>query len=140
MPNTGANYYAGNNGAATINGTALDLVRWSVNPTATVVAFINSLTGKHPARLPTFDDGGRFTVVVDFNQTTYPFSGSFSIRPGSILTNVLLYINLGANLKWQFPSAIVEGTPEELELAGKVMTSIVCLADGPYAPPGQAVA
>lgn len=137
---------AGNTASATVNGTELPIVGWDNNPTAAIVTFINSKSGGHPVRLPTFTDGGAFTIDIDFDDANNAWAAPISLYPGLILTNVRLYVIGGPSASggltptyWQYPEAIVTGNPTRVEVAGKIVSRILCIASGPFAPPGQSV-
>lgn len=153
-------YLAGINGTVSVNGTGsgagltkqLPITRWGVNPTAEIVRFINSLTGKHAVKQATFlDCTGNFDLDVD--PTNQPLAGgsAVSFKPGDTISNLWLILDLTSantgsassgtvapNLGWTFPSAIIPGMPAELVIAGKATLRANFEASGKFSPPGGA--
>lgn len=127
---------SGFTGTATINGTELPVTDWSVSPSATILQFMNSLTGKHARKSATFEDAS-FSISFDWDDSNNPFASPLTITQGATITNVKLLLDgpTGA-LYWSFPSAIVSGTPQSLQRAGKITTTLNCTADGTFAAPG----
>lgn len=124
-------------GTVTLNGTELPITNWNTAPTAVVVPFVNSLSGGHPKKLPTITDGGMVSFGYDWDDTNNPFGTPLSIRVGTILTNVKLYIDGSSGTRYKSaPSVIVVGTPLSVEVAGKISGSIVGTIDGQWAEIG----
>lgn len=128
-------------GTATINGTELPVTSWNVSPQATIQEYKNSLSGGHPVRAATFDDGGAFTIVFDWQDSSNPFGAPLSLRVGQSVTAVKLYLDGNAgSLYWSFPVAIVRSLPQSITVDGKIMTSLALVASGTYGAPGGSVA
>jgi hypothetical protein len=128
---------AGINGTATINGNELPVVSWNSAPTAVIVPFVNSLSGGHPRKLPTITDGGMFSISVDWDDANNAFTSPLSIRVGTIITNIKLYIDGSSGSRYKsIPSAIVAGTPIAVEVPGKITYSIVATVDYQWAEIG----
>jgi hypothetical protein len=129
------------NGAATSgggigSGTELPVVGWDVNPSATVLRYMNSLTGNHPAKATTFSDCD-FSIEIDWDATNQPFSTAapaLAINVTTVLTNVHLTHKTGQD--WFFPSAIVIGAPQTLRREGKIVTRLQCTSNGAWTAPG----
>lgn len=127
---------SGISGTATVNGTELPITDWSVNPSATILQFVNSLTGKHAKKASTFEDA-TFSFSFDWDDSNNPFAAPLTIVQGSTITNVKLLLDgPSGSLYWNFPSAIVVSTPQSMQRAGKITTSVNCTADGTFAAPG----
>lgn len=159
-------YLSGINGAVSLNGTGsplskqLPVTRWNVNPTAEIVRFINSLTGKHPVKQATFLDAtGTIDIDVDPSTTAgaggeQPFAATApaAFKPGDTISNLWLMLDItiaapvgqtssgtvNPSLGWTFPSAIIVGMPMELVIAGKATLRINFEASGKFSPPGGA--
>lgn len=137
-------YHAGIGGTVTINGTELALTRWSVNPSATIVAFMNSKTGKFAKKQSTFEDCD-FSFSIDYDDAANAFAAPLTLAPGQTITQVKLFLdNTAVGLPpngeyWHFPSAIIQRTPQTLEVVGRIETTIDCTSDGTYGTPGNPV-
>jgi hypothetical protein len=129
------NFKSGINGKATVNGTELAIINWNTEATVEKVEFKNSRTGTTAKKELTYRDV-RFSMEVDIDLDANPFAAPLNVRAGTKLTNVRLFINGLTGLGWTFPSAVVMGTPQRLEVAGKVITTFNCENDGPYGEPG----
>lgn len=133
-------YLSGIQGTGTINGTELPVTGWDVTPSATILEFINSKTGLHPVVQSTILRA-RFAIEFDFDPANQPFTSPLSIVVGSTLTSVNLYIDgTGGSNFWNFPSALVATTPQQLRREGKVVTRIECVASGQFKAPNGALA
>ena len=130
-------YLSGITASATINGTELPVTGWSVSPSAVILRYVNSKTGLHPVKQSTIVDA-TFSLQIDYDPTNQPFATPLAIVPGSLLTAVKLYLDFGAGNAnfWNFPQAIVAGTPQSVTREGKTVTVINCEASGQLAAPG----
>lgn len=153
-------YLAGINGTVSVGGTGsgagltkqLPITRWAVNPTAEIVRFINSLTGKHAVKQSTFLDAtGNFDMDVDPANQPFLSNLTYAFKPGDTVTNLYLILDLTAantgasgsdtvapNLGWAFPQAIIPSMPTELVIAGKASIRANFEASGKFIPPGGA--
>lgn len=124
---------SGFTGTATIGSgpTELPVVGWGVTPTATILRYFNSLTGKHPAKAATFSDLD-FFIDIDWDDSNQPFSTSpLGIVPSTALTAVKLRLDGPSGSKyWDIGNAIVVGTPQTLQRDGKIVTRLNCTASG----------
>src|SRR5690242_9841121 len=96
-------YLAGINGTVSVGGTGtgssmtkqLPITQWAVNPTAEIVRFINSLTGKHAQKQSTFLDAtGNFTMDVDPANQPFLSTLAYTFKPGDTITNLYLVLDL----------------------------------------------
>jgi hypothetical protein len=129
-------FHSGKGGTALINATELPITDWSVDPTTEIVNFRNSKTGNYSKKESTFKDCD-FSITLDHDFDANPFAAPLALVPGQTLTNVKLVLNGGSvgTSFWLFPSAIVKGTPQTLEIEGKIKTVINCTADGTWTSP-----
>lgn len=125
--------------AVAVSGTLTEfaLIRWTITPTARLVEFMNSRTGLLVQRESTFRDvGGTIAIDYDFNVPLYSSAG-FNIQPGITLSNMRLYLDQTSRYSgsgsgtgsldgsyWFINQAIPDGTPQSLDNAGKIATSI----------------
>lgn len=133
-------YRSGIDGAANINGTEVPTTTWSISPTGELSEFKNSLTGKHVALAPGFDDGGPISVGFDWSDETNAFAAPLSFRPNQQVTNLKLYISKAANIFHSFPSVYVTGIPHSLQVAGKQTLMVNFRVDGQYQLAGGVLA
>lgn len=132
--------HSGKTGTVTIaSGTStveLPITNWNVDPTTEIVNFRNSKTGNYSVKESTFKDC-TFSVAFDHDFDENPFAAPLSLDPGDELTNVKLFLNGGTSGTsfWLFPSAIVVGTPQTLEIEGKINTTINAEANGAWTKP-----
>lgn len=131
-------FKSGKTGTATFNGTELAVISWEINPSTTNVNFRNSRTGSFSKIEPTFHSAtGTVTIDRDFDAA---FSDApTSIVTGAVLTNLKLYLAGTAGIFWLLPSIVVTGTPESLNVDGKIATRITFVADGTFTYPSGAV-
>jgi hypothetical protein len=132
--------HSGKDGAATLasgtNTISLPITGWSVDPTTEIVRFRNSKTGNYSVKEGTFLDC-TFSITIDHDFDENPFASPVSLAPGLLLTDVNLFLNGGTNGTsfWDFPEAITVGTPQTLEIEGKIVTTINAEASGAWNPP-----
>jgi hypothetical protein len=134
-----ATFHSGKTGTGTVNGVEVALTDWAVDPSATIVQFINSKTGNYPKREATFRDlTGNFGIDVDFDSNI--FATPISILPGTTVTNIKLILTggTGGTLYWSIASAVIQGTPQSLSVDGKIITRVNFATDGPVTAPGGA--
>jgi hypothetical protein len=137
-------FHSGKGGTATFTpaggGTSvveLPITNWSVDPKTEMVNFRNSKTGNYSKKEATFKDCD-FTIGLDYDFDGSVFAAPISLNEGDVLTGVHLYLGPTGTTStsfWLFPSAIVLGTPQTLEVDGKIGTTINCTADGTWTPP-----
>lgn len=115
----------------------LPIVGWTVGASIEVLSYKNSLTGNHSSKATTYSDS-TFSLNYDWDDSNQPFaSGTLNIVPGTVLTNVKLLLDGTAGTRfWNYPSAIVTGTPQSVVREGKITGSIQCVANGQWAAPG----
>ena len=128
-------FHSGKDGKTTVNGNEVPITDWSVDPMATLVDFKNSKTGLFPKREATFRDA-TVSLGIDFDFDANPFAAPISITPGTTLTNTKLYLNGLAGLFHNFASLVVEGTPQQLSVEGKIITRVNCRVDGTFSLAG----
>lgn len=131
------NWKSGRTGTATINGNEVALINWNINSTVDIVMFKNSRSGRFPKREGTFFDATvSFSVDYDFDAGI--FESPISVVSGAILTNVKLFLTGGTSgTKFHlFPLLLVQGTPQSLQIDGKIATSVNCVIDGTYSLAG----
>lgn len=133
-------FHSGKGGTATIaSGTStveLPVTNWSVDPKTDMAQFKNSKTGNYAKKESTFQDCD-FTIGFDYDFDANVFAVPLSLDPGDKLTDVKLYLNGGTSgtAFWAFPSAIITGTPQSLEVDGKIATTLNATADGAWTKP-----
>lgn len=127
-------YSSGFGGYATINGTQLPVVSWSVNNPADLVVFKNSTSGNHPNRVATYTDF-TCTIVIDWDEANQPFAAPLSIVAGQIVAAVKLYAT--ASSFWGLTNMVVAGTPMQMVRDGKISTRVdLSFASGTIQYPG----
>ncbi len=133
-------FQSGRYGKALVGAVELAITGWTMNPTTEVVRFRNSLTSGGTLKEPTFTDGtGSMTVDHDFDAS--PFDAPISIVVGQFLTGVKLYLRkstpaLASEPYWDLRSILVTGTPQSLEIEGKIQTTFNFEVDGLIGYPG----
>lgn len=124
-------FHSGINGTATVNGTEPSVIGWDAEPTVEEQNFRNSKTGKFTYKEMTFYDmKGSLKLEEDFDNSI--FSAPLTLGVGQVITNLKLYLNVGKVAGsivtpgpfWLIPSANVIGTPQSLEVDGKIVTTI----------------
>jgi hypothetical protein len=131
-------FHSGNFGTAALGTNELSITSWDVQPTAQLVEFKNSKSGGFVLREATFKDCS-VTIEVDFDFGNNPFQSPFSIQPGTTLSNVNLYLHQSAaglldGLAWAFTSLVVDSTPQQLKVDGKITTKFTAKGNGSYTP------
>lgn len=139
-----ADFHSGKDGTAFVGANEMAVTGWSMNPTTEIQRFRNSLTNGATRKEVTFSDGtGTITVDHDFEDS--PFEAPISIAVGSRLTDVKLYLRKsdGAAFDtepyWDLPIILVTGTPQSLEVEGKIQTTFNFEVDGDFGYPGVPV-
>lgn len=126
MAESSSVFYSGFYGSASVGANELALMMWSVTPTVQLVEFRNSRSGNYVVRQSTFSDvSGDLTVDYDFANDY--FAAPFNLNPGTILTNLLLYLHQPSKSElsgpeWTFASVIIDSTPQTLDINGKIGT------------------
>jgi hypothetical protein len=120
--------------------TELPTISWNVNPSASIIPFRNTRTGRHTLREATFFDC-TVEVVIDYDHDANPFATPPNLTAGATITNVFLYVNGGSGAspsgdKWDFPSMIVQGTPTECSVEGKMGVRVSLVPNGLFKYPG----
>jgi hypothetical protein len=126
-----ATFHAGNTGTVTIGATELAVTGWAVDPSAEVARFRNSKTGGYTAKEVTWKEA-TFTIDVDYDFDANPFT---TLGFGTNVTNVKLYLHGATSPFWNFPKAIVVGTPQRTEVDGKITTTFNLENDGTFSTP-----
>lgn len=127
-------FNSGYKGTATIGGNEVPLINWSVSPTADMVKFMNSKSGGYVLREATFKDC-TVSFEIDYDFDANPFAAPTNITVGVELTNVRLYLNGTSGSYWNFPKLKVIGTPQQLQVTGKITTKVNCAINGTFAYP-----
>lgn len=130
-------FHSGQNGSATVGAIALPLVAWQVRPTAKVVEFRNSKTGQFIRRASAFKDAA-VVLDIDYDFDANPFATP-GLVAGATLAQVKLFVNGVAGDYWHFPSLVVDGSPQALDVRGRFITRVTCKVDGPFGYPGSPV-
>lgn len=127
-------FHAGRFGNAAVNGNPLAIIKWSINPQIKLEEFKNSNSGVIPQREGTFQDAdGELTV--DFDFANNPFQSPTNLTIGALITNLNLYLRqtaLGSldGPHWIVSNAIIESTPQDLNVDGKIGTNFKWKASG----------
>ena len=127
-------FRSGKNGKATVNGTELAITRWAVDPTTEIARFRNSRTGGFDQKDGQFQNA-TFSIGIDYDFDQSPFGAPLNITAGTQLTDVRLYLDTTTGPHWYFPSAIVTGIPQSLDVGGRIETTINGENDGTFSPP-----
>ena len=126
------------NAKVRVNGSTLYAVKWDVDPTSDMLDISN------------FEGGGYRNFIEGLKQATVtvegwwdgganPFDVPLSIKNGSILTNFRCYVSDTTGPYWDFPSAIVEGTPMSADVGMEIKWRFTVRAKGTYTfPTGNA--
>lgn len=122
-------------GTATAN-TRLNLIAWSVNPSAEKVVFRTSETSRFSEKEVTFMDC-QFSVTVEHNflASDYGTSGANLSLLGGGTVAVQLFLNGTSNASWNFPQAILMGNPQNVAIEGKIGTVFNFESSGPWTEP-----
>jgi hypothetical protein len=132
-------FHSGSFGTAALGTNELSITGWDVQPTAQLVEFKNSKSGGYVLREATFKDCS-VTIQLDYDFGNDPFGTPFSITPGATLTSVILCLHQTASgsldgPQWSFTSLVVEGTPQQLQVDGKITTRVTAKGNGSYTAP-----
>jgi hypothetical protein len=129
-------YATGITGTAVVNSNDFSVVGWRLRNPGTILMFINSKTGLHPARQATITDL-TFEIDFDFDPSMQPLSTSYNIIPGYAITSADLFINQSTPLGWHVSSGLVTEILQSSVRAGKVVSSFLCAINGGLiTPPG----
>jgi hypothetical protein len=120
-------------------GNELPITHWEVQPSAELTQFKNSRSGGFVLREASFKDC-LVAIDIDYDFGNNPFASPISIAVGATLSNVNLYLHQSAagalnGPFWSFSSLIVEGTPQQLAVDGKITTKVMCRGNGSFAYP-----
>lgn len=129
-------FESGFGGDATVGGHSYSVVSWSGQFPATALEYMNSKVGNHPVTLTTYTRAN-VTIELDYSQSDQPFqSAQGGLVPGTAVTNVVLLCSLTALDCWTISSMVVINTPQSLQRAGKITTSIqLQISGGTITPP-----
>lgn len=130
-------YETGFGGDATIAGKLFSVISWSIQVPATALEYTNSKVGNHPITLTTYTRAN-VTIEIDYSQSDQPFqSGQGALIPGTAVTNVILLCSSTSGDSWTITSMVVINTPQSLQRAGKITTSLnLQISGGTITPPG----
>lgn len=133
-------FHSGAFGTAAIGTSELPITGWEVQPTAELQQFKNSKSGGYVLREATFQDCS-VMVLMDYDFANSPFSMPYAIAVGTTLTNVNLFLNQSVSgamdgSHWTFTSLIVDSTPQQLVVDGKITTKVMCKGNGSFTYPG----
>jgi hypothetical protein len=132
-------FHSGFYGTAAVGGNELPILNWEVQPTVELQQFKNSRSGGFIIREATFKDC-TVSIQLDYDFGNNPFATPFSLTIGSTITNVNLYLHQTApgslnGSYWSFSTLIIEGTPQQLMVDGKITTKILCKGSGSFTYP-----
>jgi hypothetical protein len=132
-------FHSGSFGTAALGTNELSVTGWEVQPTAQLVEFKNSKSGGYVLREATFKDCS-VTIQIDYDFGNDPFSSPYSLAPGATLTNVVLCLHQTAagaldGPNWSFTSLVVDGTPQQLQVDGRITTRVTAKGNGSYTAP-----
>ncbi|MGA2584768.1 MAG: hypothetical protein ABSG31_15940 [Tepidisphaeraceae bacterium] len=132
-------FYSGFYGTAAVGGNELPIINWEVQPTVELQQFKNSKSGGFIIREATYQDCV-VTIQIDYDFGNNPFAAPTTLTAGSTITNVNLYLHQTApgalnGSYWSFSSLIIESTPQQLVVDGKITTKIMCKGNGSFAYP-----
>lgn len=130
-------FETGFGGDALINGSTFPVISWSGQFPATALEYTNSRVGNHPVTLTTFTRAN-VTIEIDWALADQPFQPSQgSLIPGTPVTNVYLQNSATPNDGWLITSMVIVNTPQSMQRAGKITTSIqLQINGGTITPPG----
>lgn len=123
-------FETGFGGDLTINAKTFPVVSWSGTFPATALEYTNSKVGNHPATLTTFTRAN-VSVVIDWAQADQPFQSSQgALVPGTPVTNVYCQLSATLNDGWLITSMVVVNATQNMERAGKIMTTLSLQING----------
>lgn len=136
-----ATYHSGQTGTAMIGGNEVPLKNWNVNPGNRIASTDNSKSGGFVLRESSGGKTAQFGFQIDYDFDASPFSAPTTLVIGQKITNVKLYLHGTAGDYWNFPSAVIETTPMNLQHTGTDMVdvTITCQSDGTFTYPGGTV-
>jgi hypothetical protein len=129
-------FETGFGGDATIGGASFPVISWSGQFPATALEYTNSKVGNHPITLTTFTRAN-VTIEIDYSQADQPFQSSQgALVPGTPVTDVYLQNSSTPNDGWLITSMVIVNTPQSMQRAGKITTSIqLQISGGTITPP-----
>ncbi|MGD1275670.1 MAG: hypothetical protein ABR964_00430 [Tepidisphaeraceae bacterium] len=132
-------FHSGYYGTAALGSSELPITKWEVQPTVELTPFKNSKSGGYVLREATFKDC-TVEIDIDFDFGNNPFAAPLSINVGAVLSNVKLCLHQSSagaldGLCWSFSSLIVDGTPQQLVVDGKITTKVLCKGSGSFTYP-----
>jgi len=118
--------------------TTFSVISWSLQITAQENEFVGSRVGNHPIVLTTFTRAVG-TVEIDYSDADQPFQPSQgSLVAGTPIINAYFQLSPASGDGWLFSNMIIVGTPQSLQRAGKIMTSLSMKSSGGlWTPPGS---
>lgn len=128
------NYTVGKLAKTTVNGTDINGDGWSVDPTAERQDVTSTRTGGYRGVI-TGIRGATFTMTLSWDAAANPMDNPPSLKAGTTLTNVKLYLNDVTSPFWSFPIAKVLGTPMETKVGDTLKLTVNCESDGPFVEP-----
>jgi hypothetical protein len=132
-------FHSGFLGTAALGSSELPIIKWDVVPTTKLEEFKNSKSGGYIIRESTFKDCS-VTLDIDYDFSAGPFDSPYSISIGAIITNAKLFLHQSGpgNLDgsyWGFTSLIVDTTPQNLTVDGKIVTRVTAKGSGSFTYP-----
>ena len=127
-----AKFFAGTQSAS----SELSLVSAEIKTQSEIVKFRTSKTGNFTLKEQTFYDAD-LTVKVEWDFTANPFlpaNGALSMLQGGTMA-ARLYLNGVLGPYWDFPQAWVKGNPQNVEIEGKIQTTVQLTANGTFIEP-----
>jgi len=133
-------YRSGSGGTAALGTTELSILRWRVTPVAQLNEFRNSKSGTCPIREASFKDC-LVELDLDFDFANNPLQSPVGISVGAVLNNAKLCLHqsvAGAldGPAWSFTALVVDSTPQELLVDGKITTRVTAKPSGSFGGPG----
>jgi hypothetical protein len=132
-------FHSGFGGTAAVGGNELPVTSWEVQPSVELTQFRNSRSGGFVLREATYKDC-LVSIQLDYDFGNNPFAAPTAIVVGATLSNVNLYLHQSSagalnGSYWNFASLIVEGTPQQLVVDGKITTKVMCRGNGSFTYP-----
>ena len=125
---------SGTEGRVEVNGTVLNLSKWSVNPTVAPLPYKHFESSGYDSPIAGFITC-EIDVEGDWDADANPHADPPNFKAGQILTNVYLYVRRTGSRRFAFPSALVVSVPVSNEAEGKVRVSCKLQSRGSFTYP-----
>jgi hypothetical protein len=122
------------NAKVRLNGTTYTARKWTVTPTVEELDITNFEGAGYADRIAGIYDA-EIMVEADWDSANNNFDNPPSIVVGTILLNVVLYLNDTSGPFWSFPSALITTTPNTADVRGKVELNFTAKTKGTFTYP-----